>query len=72
MTQKFRNISPLDIHDFENITTIFCFDLSASPELLKRNGVNVKLIIKKSNFPYQVYAIYLEDNVYSLNHPLKK
>ena len=68
MTQKFGNISPLDIHDFDKLATIFCFDLSASEELLKKNGVNVKLIIEKSNFPCQAYAMYLEDNIYSLDY----
>ena len=66
MTHKFGNITPLDIHDFNNLATIFCFDLSASEELLKEYGVNVKLIIEKSNFPCEAYAIYLEHNVYSL------
>ena len=68
MTNKFGNISPLDIHDFDNLATIFCFDLSASEELLKKNGVNVKLIIEKNNFPYQAFAFYLEDNVYSIDY----
>ena len=30
MTHKFSNIALLDIHDFDNLATIFCFDLSAS------------------------------------------
>ena len=68
MTNKFGNISPLDIHDFDNLATIFCFDLSASEELLKKNGVNVKLIIEKNNFPCQAFAFYLEDNVYSIDY----
>ena len=68
ITEKFGNISLIDIYNFENLTTIFCFDLSASEELLKKNGVNVKLIIEKSNFPCQAYALYLEDNVYSIDY----
>ena len=68
MTNKFGNISPLDIHDSDNLATIFCFDLSASEELLKQNGVNVKLIIEKNNFLCQAFAFYLEDNVYSIDY----
>ena len=68
MTNQFGNISPLDIHDFENLATIFCFDLSASEELLKKNGVNVRLVIEKNNFPCQAYAMYLEENIYSLDY----
>ena len=64
MTNKFGNISPLDIHNFDNLATIFCFDLLASEELLKKNSVNVKLIIEKNNFPCQAFAFYLEDLFY--------
>ena len=35
MTHKFSNIPPLEVHDFDNLATIFCFDLSVSEELLK-------------------------------------
>ena len=68
ITHQFGNIAPLDIHDFDKLASIFCFDISASEELLKKNGVNVKLVIEKSNFPCQAYAMYLEDNVYSLDY----
>ena len=68
VAHKFGNIAPLDIHDFDNLATIFCFDLSASEELMKKNGVNVKLNIEKSNFPCTAYAMYLEDNVYSIDY----
>ena len=68
IANKFGNISLLDIHDFDNLATIFCFDLSASEELLKKNGVNVKLKIEKNNFPCQAFVHYLEDNVYSIDY----
>ena len=68
LAHKFGNITPLDIHDFDNLASIFCFDLSASEELLKKNGVNVKLIIEKKGFPCQAYALYLEDNLYSIDY----
>ena len=33
MTHKFDNRAPLDIHDFDNLAIIFCFDLTAIEEL---------------------------------------
>ena len=68
IAHKFGNITPLDIHDFDNLASIFCFDLSASEELLKKNGINVKLIIEKKGFPCQAFAMYLEDNTYSIDY----
>jgi len=68
MCNNFGNICPMDIDDFNDLACIFCFDLSASEELLKKNGINVKLIIEKTLFPCRVYALYLEDNIYSLNY----
>ena len=68
IAHKFDNITPLDIHDFDNLASIFCFDLSASEELLKKNGINVKLIIEKIVFPCQAFAMYLEDNTYSIDY----
>ena len=68
IAHNFGNITPLDNHDFDNLASIFCFDLSASEELLKKNGINVKLIIEKKGFPCQAYAMYLEDNTYSIDY----
>ena len=59
------NNCPAQLKQLNEKSYIFCFDLSASEELLKNN---VKLVIEKKGFPCQAYAMYLEDNVYSIDY----
>lgn len=68
MCYKFGNIPGLDINEFDNLYTIFCFDLSAAEELLKKGAVNVKLKIERNTIACSPYVVILEDALYHLDY----
>ena len=57
----------ISIQEFIDLHAVFCFDLSAQPETLKANGIDITLHIKKSSaLTLQGFALVLEDAHYQL------
>ena len=52
----------LNIRDFKNLYSIFCFDVSAQDEKLSVNGCDVTIhITKTSDFKAKAYCLVLEE-----------
>src|SRR5829696_923713 len=57
----------IPLQEFIDLHAIFCFDLSAQPETLKANGIDITLPIRKSAaLTLQGFALVLEDANYQL------
>ena len=57
----------IPLQEFIDLHAIFCFDLSAQPETLKANGIDITLHIQKSsNLSLLGFALVLEDANYQL------
>ena len=65
--RDFGNENVLSLDEWRNLYPIFCFDLSAQKEDLKRNGVDVTITIeKKGGDSYTAYGVVLEDRLYQI------
>jgi hypothetical protein len=62
MCKEFNVIPQLNIRDFKNLYSIFCFDVSAQDEKLSVNGCDITVHITKStDFKAKAYCLILEE-----------
>jgi len=62
MCKEFNVLPQLNIRDFKNLYSIFCFDVSAQDEKLSVNGCDITVhITKSSEFKAKAYCLILEE-----------
>ena len=68
MCARFGNDPQISVQDFHDNYPIFCFDVSAQPEQLKSNGIDIRLHINKiSALALNGYALVLSDAEFTIN-----
>ena len=66
---QFGNICPFDIHDFNQLNSLFAFDLTAQEELRKKSGLNIKVKIEKDTaLELTAYALLLIDDIKQIDY----
>ena len=65
---RFGNEPQLTLHEFNKLYPIMCFDVSSQPQLLKSNGINITLYIKKSSaLTLLGYCLILEESHHTID-----
>jgi hypothetical protein len=66
--KTFGNEPQLNVQEFHDLYPVFCFDVSAQPQSLKSNGIDITLIIEKTAaLTLQGHALLLEDTYHSID-----